>query len=157
MVERGYPSVNVPALPSVLVSVPKSWSVQLVQGALFAVSGPIVQGSFTANVLVSNARVSPEFPLTAVAQQLQQTLGALQDVEVVGQGDRELDGVPGHGQDVAFRTAEGQALLQTHWVGLCRRGACTDLLHVTGTCAAAAIGRDLPVLRDIVASARIDY
>lgn len=152
---RGYPSDAVPEQLHVHLRTPVDWDVRLLPGALFALTAPEREGEFTANVLVTTARVSQDATAQSAYRQLVPALERLPGYECIGSGPRSLAGLAGIAHDAAFRVPDGTTLVQCHWIAAVPRGLSNDLLHITGTAAADHGHRDLPVLRDAIASLAI--
>jgi len=113
-------------------------------------------GFFAPNVAVFVTDHSPEFDVREIIDDLDPR--RLDMPELVAQEPFEVTiGEVGFlGRAVSFRDPAAGTLAQVHLVTKFARSDASDVVHLVGTCAGDRVSVDLPALKDVMDTVRID-
>lgn len=152
-----HPSSEFPAPPTLTLEAPDDWGPVVAPGAAMAVAAPEEPGTFRANVVVTVARFGPGHSLDTAGEALGARLGTLPEAEIITATTAELGGVASLVHEVAFVIEGSGTAVQTHRLFLVEHGdRAVDVVHATGTCAAAPDGGAVGTIRGIIESIRAE-
>ncbi len=151
MKQMRFPSEAFPPCPSIELTTPDDWTGIHAPGTVVAVAAP-ASDAFQANVVVTWARVGPEFGLADAVREVEQRYAEEQDVAVIGSAvtveDAEWIG------EYSFVHPSAGTLVQSNLVVVLNNPSVgvTDVVHACGSCAADQIKTTFPAVREIVRS-----
>ncbi|BDZ48971.1 hypothetical protein GCM10025867_12120 [Frondihabitans sucicola] len=140
----------------VFVEAPEPWEVVPLDGAELAVAAPETPGAYRPNVVVTITPTRGLLPFERVVVSAGHRLQELPEYVEIGHEAITLLGGPGYRFEGSYRHPELGTLFQALSVTVVPRGAVTEVVEITGSCSASEALTQVPVIRDIVASARTD-
>lgn len=145
-----YPSAEIPGPPHVSVDIPDDWESLLVPGVQLAVAQPRIEGRFRANVVVTVQRFGPEFTLEAARAGLEQRKAALPELEELGTGELEIDGVDWIASEYGYTQPGRPTVVQAARYAVFPRGeVAVDVIEVVGSCGAESAEDEIEIVRSV--------
>lgn len=145
-----YPSADFPGPPQISIEVPDDWETLTVPGVQVAVAQPRVEGSFRANVVVTVQRFGSDFTLDAAREGLVQRKAALPELEELGTGEIEIEGMTWIASEYGYTQPGRPTVVQAaRYVVVDRGGAAKDVLEIVGSCGAESADDEIETVRAI--------
>jgi hypothetical protein len=155
MTEASFPSAAFPDFPAVAIEQPDAWVTRPVPGALIAVIDERDAESFSPNVIVGVTRVAGGHTLADEVASVAQYVTQLPEVAPVDNAPVDFGGRTWGVAEFAYRADGAGSIVQVIAVTVVDNGEVTDVVRITGTAGADDYEESLPVIRGIVASARV--
>ena len=151
-----YPSADFPGPPQISIEVPDDWETLTVPGVQVAVAQPRVEGSFRANVVVTVQRFGSDFTLDAAREGLVQRKAALPELEELGTGEIEIEGMTWIASEYGYTQPGRPTVVQAaRYAVVDRGGAAKDVLEIVGSCGAESADDEIETVRTIQDSLRV--
>ena len=144
-----YPSAQFPGYPSVSVDCPDGWVPFPTPAAPLAVALEVEPGVFRANVVLAIARLEPGSTLAQVEETIARTLAGLPGYTRAERAVVEVDGRPGFRIEGSFTDPQVGVLVQAVQVLVVEHDGATDVIQLTGTCAASQVESVFAGIRDL--------
>lgn len=129
-----YPSSLFPSLSSFTVDVPESWQGDPAAGVLFAVRPSVLPEGFAPNMIGTVQRAAMG-ALDASRQEIDRRAHALNDYEEFGRAETNVGEYRAFHIEYGYRHTETLTLAQMITLVEVNRGAVTDIVQITATCA----------------------
>lgn len=155
MTEASFPSDVFPDFPAVTIDQPDGWSSRAVPGALIAVIDEREADTFSPNVIVGVTRVAGSHTLADEVAAVAQYVTQLPEVAPVDNAPVDFGGRTWGVAEFAYRADGAGSIVQVIAVTVVQTGDTADVVRITGTAGADDYETALPVIRGIVASARV--
>jgi hypothetical protein len=155
MTEASFPSAAFPDFPTVTIEHPDAWVTRPVPGALIAVIDEHDAETFSPNVIVGVTRVAGDHTLADEVAAVAQYVTQLPEVAPVDNAPVDFGDRTWGVAEFAYRADGAGSIVQVIAVTVVGNGDVTDVVRVTGTAGADDYETALPVIRSIVASARV--
>ena len=155
MTEASFPSAAFPDFPAVTIEHPAEWSTRPVPGALIAVIDERQAETFAPNVIVGVTRVAGGHTLADEVASVAQYVTQLPEVAPVDNAPVDFGGRTWGVAEFAYRADGAGSIVQVIAVTVVEHGDAADVVRITGTAGADDYETALPVIRNIVASARV--
>lgn len=151
-----YPSADFPGPPQISIEVPEDWETLTVPGVQVAVAQPRVEGRFRANVVVTVQRFGSDFTLEAAQAGLEQRKAALPELEELGTGEIEVEGMTWIASEYGYTQPGRPTVVQAaRYAVIDRGGVATDVLEIVGSCGAESADDEIETVRSIQDSLRV--
>ena len=145
-----YPSADFPGPPQISIEVPDDWETLTVPGVQVAVAQPRVEGSFRTNEVVTVQRIGSDFTLDAARQGLVQRKAALPELEELGTGEIEIEGMTWIASEYGYTQPGRPTVVQAaRYAVVDRGGAAKDVLEIVGSCGAESADDEIETVRAI--------
>lgn len=152
-----YPSKDFPGPPSIALSIPDDWETLVVPGVQLAIAQPRREGRFRANVVVTIQRFGPDFTLAAAKAGLEKRKVALPELEDLGSGELESDGVTWAASEYGYTQPGRPTVVQAARYAVVPRGdVAADVIEVVGSCGAEDAEIEIEIVREIQDSLMIE-
>ncbi|MBN9155480.1 MAG: LpqN/LpqT family lipoprotein [Microbacterium sp.] len=155
MTEASFPSAAFPDFPAVTIEHPAEWSARPVPGALLAVIDERDAATFSPNVIVGVTRVGADHTLADEVAAVADYVTRLPEVATVDNAPVDFGGRTWGVAEFAYRAEGAGSVVQVIAVTVVPTGDAADVVRITGTAGADDYETSLPVIRGIVASARV--
>jgi hypothetical protein len=155
MTESSFPSAAFPDFPGVVIEHPDEWTQRAIPGALIAVIDERDAGTFSPNVIVGVTRVAADHTLAAEVAAVREYVTQLPEVAPVDNAPVDFGGRTWGVAEFAYRAEGAGSIVQVIAVTVVASGDAADVVRITGTASADDYEAALPVIRRIVASARV--
>lgn len=132
------------------------WRVTALPDTALALVKTTERGSFAPNVAVFVTGHSPEFDVRQIIDDLDPQLLDVPDLVAQEPFETTIGGLDFLGRAVAFRDAAAGTLAQMHLVTKIVRPEVSAVVHLVGTCAGDRVAADLPELKDVMTTVRVD-
>lgn len=150
-----FPSEVFPGYPTVSVEHPDTWSPVLLPTSPLALARTAAEGEFRPNVVVAFARVRGSATLPDVSADVIAKFTGLPGYEEVGRSEEQTAGVAVFRIEGSFSDPRVGTLVQAVRMVLIPRGEVSDVVQVTGTCAATQVEAVYGEIRSILASVAV--
>ena len=152
-----YPSRVVPGPPPLRMELPDGWEQVWVPETLVAiVEKDTGAGHFLANVTVRFFQRVGAFTGPDAVDELRGWLADKADPQFEGDKGVEVDGRMWHGAHLAFRDPNAGTIGQVHFFTTAAENDVVDVLHFTGSCGGDRAQEDMPTIRRILESIRLE-
>lgn len=150
-----FPDVDRPAFPGISIHVPEGWISRAAPGALIAAVKAGAPGEFATNIVVSLTRFGPDHALDTSIDALHTRVSDEGGSAWGEQSRSQTEGAEGFAAELSLHDPRVGTVVQCHRLLLIHRGPVADLVHVVGSCSAAAVKGDLIDLRTALDSLQI--
>lgn len=152
-----YPSRQFPAPPAIAVSMPDEWEPLVVPGVQMAIAQPRREGRFRANIVITIQRFAAGFTLEDAKKGLEQRKQALPQLEELGTGEIEADGIVWAASEYGYTQPGRPTVVQAaRYAVIPREDVAVDVVEVVGSCGAEDAEAEIELLREIQDSVVIE-
>lgn len=151
-----YPSAQFPGEPGVTLRAGDGWVAVEAPGTRLAIARESGAGQFRPNVAVIVARHSAGYPAEEVMVALEEVARGLEDARLETPFDVTVDGRQFVGRVLVYRHPQAGTIAELHMATSVESAGVTDVVQLVGTCAGDRVKEDLPLLRDVLSSVRIE-
>ncbi|WP_426004666.1 hypothetical protein ACPFL9_19550 [Paenarthrobacter sp. NyZ202] len=132
--QQVFPSATFPAYPAISLTPPAEWTPDVVPDALGALKGPVIDGEYTANVVISVSRRTPGYQLQDIAASVDAFMATLPDAVLLGTEPAVINGRQWHVREARYTHPEAGSLTQFTAVTVVDQGVAADVVQLTGSC-----------------------
>lgn len=154
--EIAWPSASNPGPPDVSLEIPDDWEELLVPGVVLAVAGPAEPKRFRTNLVVSVQRMPAGHGLDRVRRTVQERLGALPQLERLGDGDLDCGGRTWYAAEYGYTHPGRPTVIQaSRATTFAHPSGVIDVVDVVGSCGAEDADAQIVLLRSVQDSVRL--
>lgn len=151
-----YPSVQFPAPPGVSLALPDDWEAKYRPDVLLCAMKTVPDGEFSPNVIVRTNRMIEWTRTEQAVDSIDTGIDSLREVQDIGREFVDISGLSGYRREYVYRHESGGALAQAIRAVVVPNTRGADLVEVIGTVSADASKQQLPELREVMESLRLE-